>query len=68
MVVEVEHPDGGKVLMPGNQVKLSLDSEDTYSPPPHLGQHTSETLNNWANYSEEEIEILIKEGIISQYQ
>ena len=68
MVVEVEHPDGGKVLMPGNPVKLSLDNEDTYSPPPHLGQHTSDTLKSWANYSEKEIDLLIKEGIISQYQ
>ena len=58
MVVEVEHPDGGKVLMPGNPVKLSLDNEDTYSPPP----------KSWANYSEKEIDLLIKEGIISQYQ
>ena len=58
MVVEVEHPDGGKVLMPGNPVKLSLDNEDTYSPPPHLGQHTSDTLKSWANYSEKEIDFL----------
>ena len=56
MVVEVEHPDGGKVKMPGNPIKLSYTDEDSFSPPPHLGQHTKETLIEWCNYSESEIE------------
>ena len=38
MVVEVEHPDGGIVKMPGNPIKLSYTDEDSFSPPPHLGQ------------------------------
>ena len=37
MLVEVEHPDGGKVKMPGNPVKLSYTDEVAYTPPPHLG-------------------------------
>ena len=37
MMVEVEHPDGGKVKMPGNPIKLSYTDEDSYSSPPHLG-------------------------------
>ena len=44
MVVEVEHPDGGKVKMPGNPIKLSYTDEDSFSPPPHLGQHTRRDL------------------------
>ena len=65
MVVEVEHPDGGKVKMPGNPIKLSYTDEDSFSPPPHLGQHTKETLIKWCNYSESEIEELIKKKVIA---
>ena len=65
MVVEVEHPDGGIVKMPGNPIKLSYTDEDSFSPPPHLGQHTKETLIEWCNYSESEIEELIKKKVIA---
>jgi len=65
MVVEVEHPDGGKVKMPGNPIKLSYTDEDSFSPPPHLGQHTKETLIEWCDYSESEINELIKKKVIA---
>ena len=65
MIVEVEHPDGGKVKMPGNPIKLSYTDEDSFSPPPHLGQHTKETLIEWCNYSESEINELIKKKVIA---
>jgi len=65
MVVEVEHPDGGKVKMPVNPIKLSYTDEDSFSPPPHLGQHTKETLVEWCNYSESEIIELIKKKVIA---
>ena len=64
MVVEVEHPDGGKVKMPGNPVKLSHANEESYSSPPHLGSHTKEILKDWSKYSEDKIQTLIKENII----
>jgi len=65
MLVEVEHPDGGKVKMPGNPIKLSYTNEHSYSPPPHLGQHTKETLTDWCNYSESEIQDLIEKKVIA---
>ena len=55
MVVQVEHPDGGKVKMP-KSVKLSYTNEDSYSPPPHLGKDTREILKCWADYDEESIQ------------
>ena len=64
MVVEVEHPDGGKVKMPGNPVKLSYTNEDSYTPPPHLGKNTKEILREWAGYDEIEIQTLIDKNII----
>ena len=64
MVVEVEHPDGGKVKMPGNPVKLSYTNEDSYSPPPHLGKNTKEILKEWAGYDENKIQALIDKNIV----
>ena len=64
MIVEVEHPDGGFVKMPGNPVKMSYTNEESYSSPPHLGTNTREILKNWSKYQDDEIEILEHEKII----
>ena len=64
MIVEVEHPDGGFVKMPGNPVKMSYTNEESYSSPLHLGTNTREILKNWSKYQDDEIEILEKEKII----
>ena len=64
MVVEVEHPDGGTVKMPGNPVKLSYTNEDSYTPPPHLGVNTREILRDWAGYDENKIQSLIDQNIV----
>ncbi len=47
MVVEVEHPQGGSVEVPGNPIKLSETSEDTFTPPPLLGAHTRDVFSSW---------------------
>lgn len=64
MVIEVEHPLGGTAKMPGNPIKLSDTHEETYSPPPTVGQHTEEVLKDLLNKSIEEINALKKKGII----
>ena len=64
MIVEVEHPDGGFVKMPGNPVKMSYTNEESYSSPPHLGTNTREILKNWSKYQDDEIESLEKKKII----
>ena len=64
MVVEVEHPDGGTVKMPGHPVKLSYTNEDSYTPPPHLGVNTREILRDWAGYDENKIQSLINQNIV----
>ena len=64
MIVEVEHPDGGFVKMPGNPVKMSYTNDESYSSPPHLGTNTREILMNWSKYEEDKIKDLEKENII----
>ena len=51
--------------MPGNPVKLSQNSEEIFTPPPLLGQHTQEILESLNGYTKEQIESLIEEGVIS---
>lgn len=63
MVVEVEHPEGGSVKMPGNPIKLSDTHEDTFTPPPLLGQHTDEVLQS-LEFSATEIAALREKEII----
>ena len=64
MMVEVSHPDGGTVTMPGNPVKMSYTNEDSYSPPPHLGKDTKEVLKIWSDYDEDKINKLIKDQVV----
>ncbi len=64
MIVDVEHPDGGFVKMPGNPIKMSYTNEESYSSPPHLGTNTREILKNWSKYEENRIKDLEKENII----
>ena len=44
MVVETQHPVAGKVVIPGNPVKLSASPDTIETPAPVLGQHTVEVL------------------------
>lgn len=65
MVVNVRHPDGGEVEMPGNPVKLSETYEDVYSPPPLVGQHTDQVLGELLGIEAERLETLRKLKAIS---
>jgi len=58
MVVEIEHPEGGKVNAPGNPIKMSVDDDDHFSPPPLLGQHTDEVLKELLGFDDARIEQL----------
>lgn len=63
MIVEVAHPLGGAVRMPGNPVKLSETHEDTFTPPPTLGQHNEEVFTS-LGFTREELETLQQSGVI----
>lgn len=63
MVVDIPQSDGGSVKAPGNPIKLSVDSEEAFSTPPALGQHTREVLRA-LGYSESQVEELIAQGVI----
>ena len=54
MIVDVPHPEGGSVKVPGNPIKLSSRTDEQYTSPPLLGEHTKEILEDWLNFKEEE--------------
>ena len=64
MVVTVAHHDGGEVQMPGNPVKMSAVAEETFAPPPLLGQQTDEILRDLLDKSESDIAELRAAGTI----
>ena len=64
MVVTVAHPEGGEVKMTGNPIKMSATDEDTYAPPPLLGQHTDDVLRDLLDKSEGDIAALRAAGTV----
>jgi len=64
MVVEIPHPQGGSVKVPGNPIKLSRNNEESFTHPPLLGEHTAEVLSALLGYDEEDIQKLKENGII----
>ena len=64
MVVEVKHPRGDVVQMPGNPVKLSDTASETFESPPILGQHTDMVLGGLLGKSEAELIALRNERVV----
>lgn len=64
MVVEVDVGGGKKVKLLGNPVKGTEIKGEVFNPPPRIGQHTEEILENLLSYSKEKIAELKKERVI----
>ena len=62
MVVELKHPNGNATHGPGNPIKLSRTSEESFSAAPTIGQNTDEVLNGLLGYDEERIAELKENG------
>lgn len=65
MLVEVEDPAAGTVLMPGNPIKLSsVPVEPPFARAPALGEHTDEVLGELAGLGPAEIADLRSQGVV----
>lgn len=65
MVVTVPLPSGEAMRMPGNPVKLSAAQPRAFTPPPRLGEQTSEVLGGWLGYPAERLTRLREDGVIA---
>lgn len=64
MVVELTSGDGNITKGPGNPIKLSRSSEESYSPAPKLGEHTKDVLSSVAGLSDDAIQKLIDSKVV----
>ncbi|MCK1789027.1 CaiB/BaiF CoA transferase family protein [Pseudomonas violetae] len=64
MVVDIPHPEGGSIEAPGNPIKLSADSEESFSAPPLLGEHTEAVLKRVLGYGPGRIAELKNQRIV----
>lgn len=62
--VETEHPEAGKVKMPGSPCKLSETPSKIYRPAPRLGEHNEEIYCGSLGYLREDLIKLRGAGII----
>jgi crotonobetainyl-CoA:carnitine CoA-transferase CaiB-like acyl-CoA transferase len=63
MIVEYDHPDVGRVRLPGNPIKM--DGMGTISKPaPRLGEHTDRVLGELLGYKDETIAALRAKGVV----
>jgi crotonobetainyl-CoA:carnitine CoA-transferase CaiB-like acyl-CoA transferase len=65
MVIELHHPDGKSTRGPGNPIKLSRTTAETFSAAPTLGQHTDTVLSSLLNYDSSTIKTLREAGAIA---
>lgn len=65
MIAEVDHPACGKIKVVNSPVKFSKTQPTVRTPPPLLGQHTNEVLEQVLGYSGEKIQELKSNGIVN---
>jgi formyl-CoA transferase/CoA:oxalate CoA-transferase len=64
MVLEMEHPTIGTMKALGHPIKLSRTPARAVLPPPLLGQHTAEILEEFLGLSPEEVAALEARGVV----
>lgn len=64
MVIDLKHPSGKSTKGPGNPIKLSRTSEESFSPAPLLGEHTDEVFETLLGYDKAKITELKDSGAI----
>lgn len=64
MVIEVEHEDCGPVKLVNTPMKFSEATPGLRSPPPTLGQHTNEVLQEHLGLDETAISSLREKGVV----
>jgi CoA:oxalate CoA-transferase len=64
MIVEYDHPEVGKVRLPGNPIKMSGMEGTISNPAPRIGEHTDAVLGELLKLTAEQIAALRARGAI----
>ena len=64
MIVEYDHPDVGRVRLPGNPIRMSGMEGAISRPAPRLGEHTDSVLGELLNLTKDEVANLRKLGAV----
>jgi crotonobetainyl-CoA:carnitine CoA-transferase CaiB-like acyl-CoA transferase len=64
MLKEISHPSGVKLKITDTPLKLSRTPGGIQGPPPAIGEHTDDVLEQLAGFSADEIARLRERGII----
>jgi CoA:oxalate CoA-transferase len=64
MIISTQHPVAGEVKMAGVPIKMSRTPGAVGAPPPILGEHTIEVLENLLGFQSDKIETLRSKGIV----
>ncbi|KAI9704257.1 MAG: hypothetical protein M1836_007118 [Candelina mexicana] len=65
MIIEVEHPKCGSIRLVNTPVKYSYSRPSIRTPPPTLGQHTNEILQELTGMSEDAIKSLREKEVVA---
>ena len=65
MILEYDHPEVGRVRVPGNPVKIDGITKTRSEPAPMLGEHTDNILHTLLNKSDDDIAALRKSGAVA---
>src|SRR5262245_24315633 len=64
MIAEMPHASAGAVKGIKSAIHLSETALDTYNAPPKLGQHTHEVLTTLLGYTNDDVGVLAREGVV----
>jgi formyl-CoA transferase len=64
LVQAAEHPSAGTVQFPGFPYKFSGTPAAIRRPPPRLGEHTEEVLQDLLDYTAEEVSAFLERGVV----
>jgi crotonobetainyl-CoA:carnitine CoA-transferase CaiB-like acyl-CoA transferase len=65
LIAEIEHPTSGRIKQIAPTVKLSATPGEMRSPPPLLGEHTSEVMKE-LGYTDDMINKLSRDGVVGK--
>ncbi|XP_055969505.1 succinate--hydroxymethylglutarate CoA-transferase isoform X1 [Sorex fumeus] len=68
LVMEMQHPTVGNICVPGPAVRYSQFKIEEASPPPLLGQHTTQILKEVLRYDDKAIGELLSAGVVTQHK